>query len=88
MILLRLCTTLLGSQSGSHSPAFLYLFLDFDASLCSALALSSLGNSDKFVLVSIDFSISSVGNVPFHQAVFDYSCGYWDGVLDHIRDNP
>ena len=43
----------------SHSPALLDLFISFDASICSAMASPSLGNSDHVVVsVSIDFPIN------------------------------
>lgn len=29
-----------------------------------------------------------MGHGPFHLAFFDYSCGDWHGVRDHIRDIP
>lgn len=87
--LLKLLTILLECQSDSHSPAFLDLFLAFDPSLYSALALHS--NWEILVNLSqvfIDFPISSVGHAPFHHAVFDYSFGDWNGVFHHIRDVP
>ena len=50
----------------SHSPALLDLFLLCDTSICSTMAFSPLGNSDHFVSVSIDFSINSKQDAPFH----------------------
>ena len=51
MTLLRWLTFLLGSQDcDSHSPALLDLFLFSDASICSAMAFSPLGNSDHIVV--------------------------------------
>ena len=44
----------------SHSPALLDLFISSDASICSAMALFSLGNSDYIVVsISIDFPSNS-----------------------------
>ena len=44
----------------SHIPALLDLFFSSDASICSTMALSLLGNSDHvLVSVSIDFLIDS-----------------------------
>ena len=44
----------------SHSPALLDLFLSSDASICSTMAFSPLGNSDHVVVsVSIDFPSNS-----------------------------
>ena len=44
----------------SHSPALLDLILSFDASICSTIALPSLGNSNH-VVVSVynDFPANS-----------------------------
>ena len=40
----------------SYGPALLNLFISSDASICSAMAFSPLGNSDHVVVsVSIDF---------------------------------
>ena len=54
--LLRWLTFLLVSQTGSHSPALLDLFIFSDASICSTMAFSPLGNFDHVIVsVSIDF---------------------------------
>ena len=49
----------------SHSPALLDLILSFDASICSTIALPSLGNSNH-VVVSVynDFPANSQQDVP------------------------
>ena len=74
---------------GSHSPAFLDLFLSSDTGICSALGFPPLGNSDHVVvLVSIDFSVNSKQNALFHCIVYDYSCADWDGLPDHLRGVP
>ena len=53
------------------------------------MALPQLGNSDHVVLsVSIDFQTNSQRDVPFHRIAYDNSCGDWDGLRDHLRDNP
>ena len=57
----------------SHNPALLDLFLTSDASICSTMAFSPLGNSD---------------HAPFHRIAYDYSRAYWDGLRDHLRDVP
>ena len=60
MTLLRWLTFLLGSQTGSHSPAFLDLFISSDVSIRSTMAFHSLGNSDHVVVsVSIYFPLYS-----------------------------
>ena len=51
MTLLGWLTFLLGSQTGSHSPALLDLFISSDVSICSTVAFHSLGNSDHVVLL-------------------------------------
>ena len=44
----------------SHSPAVLHVFIYSNASICSILAFSPLGNSDHvFVSIFIDFPINS-----------------------------
>ena len=71
----------------SHSLTLLDLFLSSDASISSAVAFPSLGNSDYAVVsVSIDFPINSKQDAPFHRVAYDYSCVDWDGLLDHLRD--
>ena len=66
----------------SHSPALLDLFISFDASICSTMAFSSLGNSDHAVVsVSIDIPTNSKQDAPFHYIVYDYSHADWDGFM-------
>ena len=72
----------------SHIPALLDLFLASDASSCSTMAFSPLGNSDIFVSVSIDFPSNLQQDAPFHCIVYDYSHADWDGLHDHLRDVP
>ena len=73
----------------SHSPAILDLFIPSDASICSAMALPLLGNSNHVVVsVSIDFPTNSQQDVPFHGIAYDYSRAGWDGLCDHLRDVP
>ena len=65
----------------SRSPALLDLFIYFDASICSTMALSSLGNSDHVVVsVSIDFPSNSKRDAPFYCIAFDYSRADWYGL--------
>ena len=62
MIILRWLTFLLRSQTDrdSHHPALLDLFLSSDASICSTISFSPLGNFDHVVAsVSIDFLSNS-----------------------------
>ena len=100
MTLLRWLTFPLGSQTVIlivllfwiyffHSPALLDLFLSSDASICSAMPFPPLGNSDHVgVSVSIDFPTNSQHDAPFYHITYDYSCGNWDGLHDHLRDAP
>ena len=51
------------------------------------MAFPPLGNYDHAVVsVSIDFSIKSKQDAPFHSIAYDYSCADWDGLCDHLRD--
>ena len=62
------------SDYDSNSPAHLELFLSSDASICSAMALPPLGNSDDVVVsVSIDFLSNSQQDAPFNRIAHDYS---------------
>ena len=73
----------------SHSPALLDLFLSSDASICSTMAFPPMGNSDHVVVsVSIDFPINSKQDTTFHRMAYDYSRADWDGLRDHLKDNP
>ena len=73
----------------SHSPALLDLFLSSDASICSTMAISPLGNSDHVVVsVSTDFPSSSKRDAPFRHITYDHSRAGWDGLRDHFRDVP
>ena len=58
----------------SHSPALLDLFLSSDASICSTMTFSPLGNSDHVVVsVFIDFPSKSQQDALFHRIAYDYS---------------
>ena len=73
----------------SHSPTLLDLFLSSDASICSTMAFSPLGNSDHVVVsFSIDFPSNSQWDAPFHSIAYDYSRADWDGLRDHLREVP
>ena len=73
----------------SHSRALLDLFLSSDASICTTMAFSPLGNSDHVVVsLSIDFSWNSQQDTSFHCIAYDFSCADWDGLCDHLRDVP
>ena len=65
------------------------LFISSDASICFTTAFPPLENSDHVVVsVSIDFPTNSQRDAPFHRIAYDYSCGDWDGLHDHLRDFP
>ena len=73
----------------SHSPAILDLFISSDASICSIMAFSPLGNSVHVVVsVFIDFPSNSQQDVPFHRIAYDYSQADCDVLCDHLRDIP
>ena len=65
--------TWIPDSSDFHSPAILDLFISSDASSCSAMACSPLGNSAHVVVsVSIDFPSNSQQDAPFHCIACDY----------------
>ena len=73
----------------SHSPAVLHVFIYSNASICSILAFSPLGNSDHvFVSIFIDFPINSKQDALFHRITYDCSRADWDTLCDHLRDDP
>ena len=73
----------------SHSPAILDLFISSEASICSAMAFSPLGNSNHVVvLVSIDFPSKSQQDALFYRIAYDYSRSDWDGLHEHLWDVP
>ena len=72
----------------SHSPALLDFFLSSDASICSTMTFSPLGNSDHVVSLSIDFPTNSQRDAPSHPIGYDYSCADWDGLCVHLKDVP
>ena len=51
------------------------------------MAFFPWGNS-VVVSVSIDYPINSKQDAPFHHIAYEYSCGDWDGLCDHLRDVP
>ena len=67
-------------DSDTHSPALLDLSLSSDASICSSMVFSPLGNSDHVP--------NSQQDTLFHRIAYDYSCADWDGLCDHLRDVP
>ena len=65
------------------------LFLHVNACTYMHLAFPPLGNSDHVVVsVSIDFPLNSKRDAPFHHIAYDYSRADWDGLPDHLRDDP
>ena len=70
----------------SYSPAFLDLFISLDASICSAVAFPSLGNSDHVIVsLSIDFPINLKQDALFHRLAYDYYA-VWDSFCDKLKD--
>ena len=87
--LFRWLTFLLGSETDSHSPVLLDIFLSSYASTSSTMAFPPLENSDHVVVsVSIDFPTNSQQDAPFHCIAYDYSRAEWHGLRDHLRDVP
>ena len=52
------------------------------------MSFPPLGNSDHVVSASIDFPKNSERDARFHRIAYDYSRANWDGLRDHLRDNP
>ena len=52
------------------------------------MAFPPLRNSDVVVSVSIDFPSNSQQDALFHRIAYNYSHAEWDGLRDHLRDNP
>ena len=72
----------------SHNPAPLHLFLSSDASICSTMAFTPLGNSYHVVSVSIDFLSNSQWDDPFHRIAYDHSRSDRGSLRDHLGDAP
>ena len=76
-------------DSESHSPAYLDLFISFNAGIYYAVDFPPLGISDHVVVsASIDFLLNWKRDAPFHRIAFDYSCADRDSLRDHLRDVP
>ena len=90
MTLLRWLTFLLVSLTVNLTVLlFLHVFIYSDASICSILAFSPLGNSDHvFVSIFIDFPINSKQDALFHRIAYYCSHADWDNLCDHLRDVP
>ena len=88
MTLLRWLTFLLRTQT-VISQSCSFRFLSSDASICSTMTFSPLGNSDHVVVsLSIDFPSYLQLNALFPRIAYDYYCADWDSLCDHFRDNP
>ena len=72
----------------SYSPALLDLFFSSDASICSTVVFSPLGNSDHVVSVSIGCPLNSQRDDPNNHIAYDYSHADWDHLCDHLKDVP
>ena len=90
MTLLRWLMFLLGSLTVTLKVLLFWIFfISFDASMCSTMTFSKLGNSDHVVIsVSIDFLSNSKWDALFHCIAYYCSCADWDDRYDHLRDNP
>ena len=77
------------TDSDSHIPVLLDLFISSDTSIFSTMAFPPLGNSDHVVVsVSIDFPTNSERDASFHRIAYDYSHSDWDALRDHLRGVP
>ena len=60
-----------------------------DASICSTMTFSLLGNSHHVVAsVSIDFPSNSKPDALFHHTAYDHSRADWDSFRVHLRNVP
>ena len=86
--ILLLLTFLLGSLAVPLTVfLFLILSLSSEASVCSTMTFSPLGNADYAVVsVSIGFPVNAKQDALFHYVAYDYSRADWDGLCDHLRD--
>ena len=75
------------TDSNSHSPVLLDLFLSSDDSICSTLAFPPLGNYDV-ISVTTDFHSNSKVDAPFHCTTYDYLRANWGGLRNHLRGVP
>ena len=78
----------------SYSGYYCHGFALLDLFLLSTLFVLQwhslyLGDSNLVVgSVSFDSPSKSKGDAHFHRTVYDYSLVDWDGLHDHLRDNP
>ena len=73
MILLKWLTFLLGSLTVTLTVLLFWIHFS-DASICSTMAFTPLGNSDHIIVsVSINFPINSKQEAPFYCIAYDYS---------------
>ena len=77
------------NSSISHNLTQMVNFLDFflssEANICSTITFPPLGDS-VVVSISIHFPSNSKLEALFHRIAYDYSCAYWDDLLDHLRN--
>ena len=76
------------SDSDSHSPALLDLFISSNASICSTKAFLTMGNSDVVVSVYIDVPSNSKQDVPFDHIAYNYSDADWDSHCNYLAYVP
>ena len=81
MTLLRWLTFQLGHLTVTLTVLLFWIYF--------LLTLGSVLESHHIVVsVSMDFSINSKWDAPFHHIAYNYSCAAWDGLHDHLRDVP
>ena len=87
--LFRWLTFLLGSLTVTLKVLLFWIFLSFDASICSTMVFLPLGNSDHVIVsVSVEFLSNSQQDAPFNLIAYDYSCTDWDSLHDHLKGVP
>ena len=86
--LTQIVNLLIGSQTDSHSPVLLNLFL---LTVVFFQQWLSLHWEILIMLLSkfpFTFLLSSKQDALFHCIAYDCFCADWDGVRDHLRDVP
>ena len=90
MTLLRWLTFLLGSLTVILIVLLFWIYL-FLLMLVFVLEWLSLHWKNLIMLLyqfPLTFQLIHTGMPPFHRIAYDYSCVDWDGLCDHLRDNP
>ena len=71
----------------SHTPALLDLLFSSDSTISSSVVLPPLGNCDYVVVsVSIEFSLNSKEDAPFHSSTYEICYASWNSLYYYLRN--